>query len=88
MVIAPYSVPAVACRRIRDAPESVSSRQAQAATRHPPKKDGLPKRELRKAKEPAARGWVSQAARAAGAAGEFVRPSIQVNAPISNSVVT
>lgn len=52
----------------------------------PPKK-GLPERELRKAKGPAARGWVSQAARAAGAAGGFARPSIQVNDPISNSVV-
>src|SRR5882724_429813 len=63
------------------------SRANLPATRRP-KKEGLPKRELRKAKDPAARGWVSQAARAAGAAGEFVRPSIQVNAPISNSVVT
>ncbi len=51
------------------------------------KKNGLPKRELRKAKDPAARGWVSQAARAAGAAGEFGRPSIQVNDPIINSAV-
>ena len=53
-----------------------------------PSKDGLPKRELRKAKDPAARGWVSQAARAAGAAGDFVRPSIQVSEPIINRVVT
>jgi hypothetical protein len=51
-------------------------------------KKGLPKRELRKAKDPAARGWVSQAALAAGAAGNFVRPSIQVSEPILNRVVT
>jgi hypothetical protein len=52
-----------------------------------PKKNGLPERELRKAMDPAARGGVSQAARAAGAAGESGRPSIQVSEPIINSVV-
>ena len=52
-----------------------------------PEKEWPSERALRKAKEPAARGWVSQAARAARAAGEFGRPSIQVSDPIINSAV-